>query len=213
MTRDSGIGWGTGEDISSDIWDILSSDSPTILNEPEARHHWADVNERRPGGLTIWRASPQASPAERNWDAHAFSRDIFINLDLHNDDQGEYPTDILLLNELNLSTERGDKEDDTDPSMWAARYAHLAQFQAQLLTACKERAADRGFTPNWWYPGWAPGHGEYDHAGTWGPVAALHDGICFHAYGSAEVITEAVLWYSGRFPNHPICLSEWNVPS
>ncbi len=474
MGRSDGIGWGTGESIGSDIWDILTPDSPTLLNEPEARHRWADVNERRPGGLTIWRASPQTPPAERNWSAHAFSRDIFINLDLHNNDQGEYPTDILLLNELNLclvadqrvtarrpiagtmrrydgdvitiktasgkqvtatpnhpiltrhgwlaagdihkgsevleyaagdpvlrgrqctddvdvptpisevfrslnnrggvmsrrpgvredfhgdgrdgyvdvvransllgdtlskagqevnlmvpvagtmadsfpsegaslqfsqsdlsaartlphlfhasadgrrviipnaggvstgagwpSTtlelddqirrigagesigapspgiafvqvsdvvvsryeghvynlttedhvivadgiithncyERGDNEDDTDPSMWAARYAHLAEFQAQLLTACKERAADRGFTPRWWYPGWAPGHGEYDHADTWGPVAALHDGVILHSYTTAEQITADCLWYADRFPNHPLVVGEWN---
>ena len=49
-----------GEGLADPIMSILSSDSPTILNEPEARWLYHDVAGARPDALTVWRASPQA---------------------------------------------------------------------------------------------------------------------------------------------------------
>lgn len=215
MGRPDGIHWGTGEDADSNIWSILTSESPTVLNEPEARWHWAAVAARRPNGLTVWRSSPEQRPADRKWDAHAFSRDVFKNLDAHHDLTGVYPTDVLLLNELNLDYERGEDHHDggawdTNPKNWPGLYTELSWFLGDLLTACKERAKDRDWSPRWWFPAWSPDHGERDFVGRWEPVADRFDGIAFHAYGMAETITETVLWYEKQFPGLPLLLSEWN---
>jgi lysozyme len=217
MGRADGIHWGTGEGFDSDIWEILTSESPTILNEPEAAWHYAEVAARRPNGLTVWRSSPEQRPADRGWDAHVFSRDVFRNIDAHHDRTGAYPTDILLLNELNLDYERGDSKNDggaydTNPANWPGLYRKLATFLAQLRDECVERANDRGFYPRWWYPGWAPGHGETSDeiAALWSPGAADFGGVVLHAYTTADEIERAVRWYAERFPNHPLLVGEWN---
>lgn len=216
--RTDGIHFGTGEEIDSDIWNILVDDAPTLLNEPEARHHWAAARERHPDGLVIWRASPDRRPADDDWNAHVFSRAVFRSIDHHHHETGVYPTDILLLNELNLDFERGEDHHDggafdTDPANWPDLYTKLARFLDELLDHCQERAANRGFTPNWWYQGWAPGHGEMtpEIADLWVPGARRYDGIVLHAYTTAEAIEETVRWYAETFPSHPLVLGEWNT--
>lgn len=224
MGRADGIHWGTGqsptgfEGLDDPIMLILAADAPTIMNEPEAQWHYADVKKARPDGLTIWRASPQAKPAERNWDAHIFSRDVFDNIDQHFGRTTEHPTDILLLNELNLDYERGDSKNDggafdTNRDNWPVLYVMISQFLDELLSYCKERASDRGFTPRWWYQGWAPGHGEMmpEIAKFWVPRARRYDGIVLHAYTTADVIEADVEWYRETFPNHPLLVGEWNT--
>lgn len=211
MGRGSGIHWGTGEEINSGIWNFLEQDDPTILNEPEAQWHWAAVAQQRPRGLTIWRSSPREKPAISGWNGYSFSRSVFEGLDAHHDRTGVYPDNILLLNEINLNYERGDTHNDTNPATWPSNYRYWARFMASLLEACKERASDRGFNPRWWFPGWAPGHGELQLADEWASAAALYDGVVMHSYTDVATVTNDVLWYLQRFPDHPIVLGEWNT--
>jgi hypothetical protein len=217
--RADGIHFGTGQDYESGIWDLLSGDAPTVMNEPEAQWHWYKAKYDRPAALTIWRASPAKSPASRNWDASTFSRDVFVNIDNHyHRSSGIWPADILLLNELNLDYERGDSKNDggafdTNPANWPGLYARLATFLDDLLVACRNQAESRGFLPRFWFPGWAPGHGEYrdDIAKIWTPVADRFDGVCLHSYTNVETITNDVVWYLERFPNKSVGLFEWNT--
>lgn len=218
MGKTDGIHWGTGEDADSGIWGILPADAPTILNEPEAQWHWAEVAGRRPDGLTVWRSSPAVRPADVGWDAHSYSREVFYGLDAHYDRAGRYPTEILLLNELNLDYERGDARGDggawdTDPANWPGLYRGLSQFLSSLLTSCRERAGDRGFWPRFWYQGWAPGHGELndDIAALWTPAAREFDGICYHAYTTAHDVEQRTRWHAATFPDKPLLLGEWNT--
>ena len=87
--RVDGIHWRTGgapggrDGARDPILRVLAPDAATILNEPEAQWHWTAVAEARPDGLTVYRASPQAKPADVGWDAHAFSREVFKNLDAY----------------------------------------------------------------------------------------------------------------------------------
>jgi lysozyme len=216
--RADGIHWGTGEDENSGIWTILSPDSPTILNEPEARWHMATVAQRRPQALNVYRASPDQKPASSGWDAHAYSRSVFQSIDDLHDRTGYYPSDILLLNELNLDYERGDSKNDggaydTNPDNWPSLYRGISRFLQTLRVACQERATDRGFAPRWWYQGWAPGHGETndDISALWVPSARLYDGIVLHAYTSADEIESRVRWYADHFPGQPLLIGEWNT--
>lgn len=220
MSRDNGIHWRTGpapgnrDGPSDPILDILDGDAPTILNEPEAQWWWAAVAATRPYGRTVWRASPEVKPAQRDYDAHVYSREVFRNLDAHHDRTGAYPSDVLLLNELNLNYERGDGASDTDSSLWAARYELLGRFLGELLTECQERAGDRSWSPRWWFQGWSPGHGHRDYAALWVPVAQRYAGVCLHAYGLADWVSEEVSWYVERFgPTKPLLLGEWNPDS
>lgn len=218
MGRADGIHFGTNEDMSSGIFTILSQDAPTVVNEPEARWHMADIARRRPQALNVYRASPDRKPAERGWDAHTYSRDVFRSIDELHDRTGYYPTDILLLNELNLDYERGEDHDDggawdSNPDNWPSLYRGLSRFLSTLLSSCQARAADRGFSPRWWYQGWAPGHGDTDEdvAQIWVPTARLFDGICYHAYTDADQIEARTRWYADTFPDKPLLLGEWNT--
>jgi hypothetical protein len=218
--RTDGIHFGTGEDFESGIWELLqrNPDAATLLNEPEARHHWSRARDRHPDGLVLWRSSPSTTPAQHDWNAESFSHAVFESIDFHHDNTGVYPTDILLLNELNLDYERGEPHNDngafdTTPANWPDLYGKIATFLDELLDQCKQRAADRGFSPMWWYQGWAPGHGEMrqDIADIWVPGAQKYDGIVLHAYTTSEMIEETVRWYAQTFPNHPLVLGEWNT--
>lgn len=211
IDRATGIGWGTGEGDDSDIRHFLRVESPTIVNEPEAQWHYASI--ARTWQSVIWRSSPQRKPADDNYNGHVYSRAIFRGIDAHHERTGAYPTDILLLNELNLNYERGDAVSDTDPNLWPKLYGILASFLDALLDACKERARDRGFTPRWWFPAWAPGHGALNAnlAHLWVPIAKHFDGICLHAYTTADSITDDVEWYADTFPDKPLLLGEWNT--
>jgi len=221
MGRADGIHAGTGEEPDDGLLDLLDrqgADAPTLLNEPEAQWHWASVAQQRPGALNVWRASPERKPAQANWDAHVFSRDVFKNLDAHHDRTGLYPSDVLLLNELNLDYERGDSKNDggafdTNPANWPGLYSKLARFLGSLLDECDDRAKDRQWAPRWWFPGWAPGHGEMndDIAAIWVPVAQRYDAVCLHAYYDTQTITDAVIWYARTFPDYPLLLGEWNM--
>lgn len=230
MGRADGIHWRTGaapngrEGAADPILDVLQLDAPTILNEPEAQWHYAPVVARRAeyaasagytAGPTIWRSSPERKPTQARYDPFSFSRSVFIGLDAHRSRTGMYPTDVLLLNEQNLNYERGDEFDDTDASQWPSNYAAWARFHAELLQNCKDRAADRSWSPRWWYQAWAPGHGEMreDIAALWVPAAQLYDGVCLHAYDSVDVVTQTVEWYARTFPGHPLLLGEWNAPN
>jgi hypothetical protein len=112
MGNVDGIHFGTGEDQDSGIFDILDPAGACVVNEPEARWHFAAIERKHPGGLNIWRASPALKPAQSGWDAHAFSRAIFESIDFHFARTGQYPAHILLLNELNLDYERGEETGD-----------------------------------------------------------------------------------------------------
>ena len=214
--RFAGLHVGTGEEPGNDLLDLLHPDAPTVVNEPEARHWWTYLADHRTG-LTIWRASPSVRPADVGWNAHAFSREVFRSLDEHHDRFGRYPTDVLLLNELNLDYERGESQGaawDTDPANWPGLYTRLARFLSELLDHCRERAARReNFRPRWWYQGWAPGHGEQtsEIAALWVPGAQAFDGIVMHAYHDRETITNDALWYLRTFLDHPVVLGEWNT--
>jgi len=217
MGRADGVHFGTGVEPADGIFDILDDTAPTILNEPEARHWWAHMAQRR-SGLTVWRAAPEKKPADVNWSAHAYSREIFTAIDWHYSHSGVYPTDILLLNELNLDYERGEEHNDggawdTNPDNWPGLYTKLATFLDGLLIACKERAQARKFEPRWWFQAWAPGHGEMndDIAAIWVPTAANYDAITLHAYHDHDTITNDTLWYERTFPNHDLLLGEWNM--
>lgn len=216
MGRSDGIHFGTGEEPDDGILELLREDAPTVMNEPEAKEHYARLARR--SGLTVWRVSPDRRPAQDSWDAHVFSRSVFRSIDEHHDRTGAYPTDILMLNELNLDYERGDSKNDggaydTNPDNWPSLYRGLSRFLEALLVACKERAADRGFTARWWFPGWAPGHGEQipEIAALWVPVAKKYDAVCLHAYYDTESITSDVLWYRRTFPGTPLLLGEYNM--
>jgi lysozyme len=218
MGNVDGIHFGTGEDQDSGIFDILDPAGACVVNEPEARWHFAAIERKHPGGLNIWRASPALKPAQSGWDAHAFSRAIFESIDFHFARTGQYPAHILLLNELNLDYERGEETGDggafdTNPDNWPALYSKLADFLDALLYACRERAHDRGFYPWFWFQGWAPGHGETtpEIANIWTPVARKYDGIVLHSYHDADTITGDILWYRTTFPDHVLCLGEWNT--
>jgi hypothetical protein len=224
MARVDGIHWRTGgapgglDGAADPILRVLAPDAAAVINEPEAQWHWAAIADARPDGLNVWRASPQARPADRGWDGHAFSRDVFKNLDAHHDRTGRYPDNILLLNELNLDYERGEDHHDggafdTNPKNWPGLYAKIARFMRDLLVSCKERAADRRFAPRWWFQAWSPGHGEQQDeiAALWVPVAKQFDGVCFHAYYDADTVTHDALWYAETFPAHPLLLGEWNT--
>jgi len=220
--RAAGIHWRTGpapdgrDGAEDPIFDVLDSRAPTVLNEPEAQWHWAAVAEKR-SGLTVWRSSPERRPADDGWDPHVFSRAVFKGLDAHHDRTGVYPTDVLLLNELNLDYERGEDHGDggafdTNPANWPGLYAKIADFLNGLLDNCKERAANRdNCNPRWWFQGWAPGHGHRDFFDVWGPVAMRYDGICLHAYDGVGPMTDEILWYARQFPDHPLLLGEWNT--
>jgi GH25 family lysozyme M1 (1,4-beta-N-acetylmuramidase) len=214
--RADGIHWRTGgapgdrEGADDPIRQVLSDDSPTVMDEPEARWHWASVAAVRPDALTFWRSSPQKSPADRFYNAHDFSRDVFYNIDDHYHRTGVYPKDVILLNELNLNYERGDNASDVDAALWPARYAQLGGFLSSLVDECRARAADRGAAIRWWFPGWSPGHGEAENLASWLPAALKYDGVCLHGYGTEEWITQQILWYAGTFPDHPLVLGEWN---
>jgi hypothetical protein len=220
--RAAGIHWRAGpapngrDGADDSILDVLDPAAPTILNEPEAQWHWASVAERRTG-LTVWRSSPGPNtPAGDGWDPHVFSRAVFRNLDAHKDrNDGVYPTDVLLLNELNLDYERGESQGadfDTNADNWPGLYSRIADFLNGLLDNCKERAANRdNCNPRWWFQGWAPGHGHRDFFETWGPVAKRYDGICLHAYDGVDAITDEIRWYAQQFPEHPLLLGEWNT--
>jgi len=229
MGRADGIHWRTGsapagrDGPTDPILDVLQLDAPTIMNEPEAQWYWLAVVARRAEyaasvgyapGLTVWRSSPQEKPALSGWNAHSYSRSVFANLDAHHDRTGAYPSDVLLLNELNLNYERGDEHDDMQASNWPSNYRYWADFLVGLLGACRERAADRGWSPRWWFPAWAPGHGELrdDIAPLWTSAAEMFDGVCLHAYNSVESVTQTVEWYARAFPRHPLLLGEWNAP-
>jgi hypothetical protein len=221
MGRGDGIHAGTGEEPSDGLLDLLEgqgADAPTLLNEPEAQWHWASVAQQRPNAMTVWRASPDEKPAQSGWDAHAYSREIFKNLDAHHDRTGVYPSDVMLLNELNLDYERGDSKNDggafdTNPGNWQGLYSKLATFLGQLLDECDDRAKDRNWAPRWWFPGWAPGHGEMDDdiASIWVPTAMRYDGVTLHAYHDRDTITDTVVWYARTFPDQPLLLGEWNM--
>jgi hypothetical protein len=218
LVRVDGIHFGTGEDASSGFFDLAHPDSPTVINEPEAQWHYSDIDARRPNATNVWRSSPAVKPAQSGWSGHAFSREVFKGIDDHHNRGGIYPTDILLLNELNLDYERGDAKDDggafdTNPDNWPFIYQLTAGFLANLLVSCRERAADRGFSPRWWFPGWAPGHGEYrpEIASIWVPVATQYDAVCLHSYTDADTITSDVLWYLRTFPETDLLLGEWNT--
>lgn len=218
VARGDGIHFGTGEEPNDGIMSILAPDAPCLLNEPEGQHWWGWMQQQRPLALNVYRASPQRKPADLNWDAHAYSREIFKGLDFHHGKWGFYPTEILLLNELNLDYERGDSKNDggaydTNPNNWPSLYRKLADFLDGLLFYCKERAADRGFAARWWFPGWAPGHGEMNPeiAGIWVPVAKKYDAVCLHAYYDRTTITDTTVWYAETFPNTPLLLGEWNM--
>lgn len=213
-----GIHFGTGEDMSSGFFDLADPLSPTVINEPEAKWHYAYIEEKRPGALNVWRSSPVVRPASVSWNPHIFSRAVFDGIDEHHARTGKHPTDILLLNELNLDYERGPSlldhgAFDTNPANWPSLYAQISEFLAGLLPACQERARDRGFDPRFWFPSWAPGHGEFtpEIARIWTPVAALYDCVSLHSYTDADTITADVLWYLRQFPKHPIGLFEWNT--
>lgn len=213
-----GLHFGTGEDLGSGFFDLASPESPTVINEPEAQWHYAGIAQRRPQAVNVWRSSPEQRPAKSGWSGHSFSREVFKGLDAHHDRTGVYPTDILLLNELNLDYERGDAKNDggaydTNPANWPIIYTLVSQFLADLLVSCKERAVDRGFSPRWWFPGWAPGHGEYrpEIASIWVPVAKQYDAVCLHSYTDADTITSDILWYLWMFPQTDLLLGEWNT--
>lgn len=219
MGRVDGIHFPTGQDMSTGLLDVLEPDSTTIMNEPEARWHYAAMRARFPDALVIWRASPDKKPADLGWDANEYSREIFRSLDFHADrNYGEYPTDVLLLNELNLDYERGEDHHDggawdTHPDNWPSLYRGLSTFLQYLLVACRERFRDRGVNPRIWFPAWAPSHGEREPEirALWEPVAQMFDGVCFHAYGASEGIQDAISWYAEWFPNKPLNLGEWNT--
>lgn len=219
MGRVDGIHFPTSQDMSTALLGVLDPTSTTVMNEPEARWHYNDMHVRFPEALIVWRASPDKKPADLGWDAHAYSREIYRSLDFHADrHDDQYPTDILLLNELNLDYERGEDHHDggafdTNPENWPSLYGQIARFLTDLLFECRERARDRGIKPRFWFPAWAPGHGEQNSGilAIWKPVAEQYDGVCFHAYGASEPIQDAIWWYSGQFPNHPLLLGEWNT--
>jgi len=216
MGRADGIHFGTGVEPDDGILDILASEAPTILNEPEAKWWWGWMAQRR-SGLTVWRTSPQIKPAQAGWDAHAYSREIFKSLDEHHDRFGMYPNEVLIDNETNLDYERGENQGaayDTNPANWPALYTKLATFYSDVLDHCKERAGRReNFTPQWWFQGWAPGHGEQtpEIAAIWVPVAQRYDAVGMHAYFDLDTITNDILWYLGTFFGKRIGLFEWNM--
>jgi hypothetical protein len=218
MGRADGIHWRTGPEPSGKdgekdpILKVLPRDAPTIICEPEAQWHWAAVAGRR-NGLTLWRAIPEQNkrPAKLKYNASKMADVIFVNIDAHHDRTGEWPSDVLLLNELCLNYERGDNNDDTDSSAWPEMYRTLAKFLNDLLDECEDRDLHRSGMMRFWFPGWSPGHGHRENVDIWGPVAARYDGIVYHSYTTADGITDETLWYIDQFPAHRLCLGEWDM--
>lgn len=218
MGRMDGIHFGTGEEPQDGILDIIPADSACVLNEPEGKHWWQHMKDRMPDGLVVYRAAPELKPAQVGWDADAYSQIIFQGIDFHHERYGTYPSEVLLLNELNLDYERGDSKNDggaydTNPANWPDLYGRLSQFLSELLEYCKDRATERGFDPRWWFPGWAPGHGEMspEIASIWVPVARQYDAVCLHAYHDVQTITDTIIWYDQTFPDHALLLGEWDM--
>ena len=130
-----GVGWPNGPTDNERLYRLPGSTFTLLDGE-----HWhlEELRRRRPDALIVQRALP-GTLAEHGWDAGRLANAAMRWW-------GQYPfgerSHLVPHNELNLSYERGDVEDDWDPAAAGPRYERVATLLAEVeigRASCRER--------------------------------------------------------------------------
>lgn len=197
--RHAGCGWPNGP-VSGGNSHILSLPSPDLLML--GSEHWHVVEAQNAGKRVLFRgmARPGYRPAELNWDASDYVREI--TRDLERLPPGTVKQ-FVAWNELNLQDERGDHEPDHGDL--TAMMTRIGRFTRDVVILLRRK-----------YPGVELHYGafapkdECDYVDLWRAAAESCDVIDVHAYGHGVGIVGHIDKYAGLFPNHPIHLTEWH---
>lgn len=194
-------------------WPNMAADNAKILALPSRQllmlnsEHWHYDNNLAAGKEVLWRGVPRPGkrPAELKYDDRKFAEECRLHI---GDEGAKKPVvNFVGWNELNLQDERGDHEDDNDPSLWQDRYHKLGIFLADVVTRLKSgstRDADIHFGA------WAPGKGEIEFLSLWRQAALACNVVDFHAYDSLDNIKGAYDTYRSIFPGKRLALTEWH---
>ena len=197
--RHAGCGWPNGA-VSGGNGHILSLPSPDLLML--GSEHWHVVEAQNAGKRVLFRgmARPGYRPAELNWDASDYVREI--TRDMERLAPGTVKQ-FVPWNELNLQDERGDHE--SDHGDLTEMMTRIGRFTRDVVILLRRK-----------YPGvelhfgaFAP-KDETDYVDLWRAAAESCDVIDVHAYGHGVGIVGHVEKYQQLFPNHPINLTEWH---
>jgi hypothetical protein len=197
--RHAGCGWPNGP-VSGGNRHILSLPAPDLLML--GSEHWHVVEAQNAGKRVLFRgmARPGYRPAELNWDASDYVREITRDMD-------RLPPgtvrQFVAWNELNLQDERGDHEPDHGDL--TELMTRIGRFTRDVVILLRRK-----------YPGVELHYGafapkdETDYVDLWRAAAESCDVIDVHAYGHGIGIVGHVSKYQQLFPNHPINLTEWH---
>ncbi len=124
---------------------------------------------------------------------------------------GQYPFDershLVPHNELNLSYERGDVEDDWDPAAAGPRYERVATLLAEVARKLRD---EHGFRGALHFPAWSPGQHWREHVERWKPAVDRFDVLDFHEYETLERVRDSYEWLRSHWPDKPLALTEWH---
>jgi GH25 family lysozyme M1 (1,4-beta-N-acetylmuramidase) len=166
----------------------------TLICAPSARYWYGACRAASP--LVIWRAIPRQGklPAQLDWNPRLVAAECLNLWDEQPHDGEEW---FLPLNELQFIRESGEAFPGYGPTA-----LHLQDLRHSLRLRLPE-------TVKLMFPAWVPST-DGDYLDSWRVEAGLWDGICLHAYGSAETMRARYQSYRDAFPDHPILVGEWN---
>jgi len=198
--RYAGVGWPNGPTDNERLYALPGS---TFLLLDSEHWHLEELRRRRPDALIVQRALP-GTLAEHGWDAGRLANAAMRWW-------GQYPFDershLVPHNELNLSYERGDAEDDWDPAAAGPRYERIATLLAEVARKLRD---EHGFRGALHFPAWSPGQHWREHVERWKPAVDRFDVLDFHAYETLARVRDSYEWLRGHWPEKPLALTEWH---
>lgn len=172
------------------------ADGCLLITAESARYWYGEARERCP--LVVWRAIPRPGrePANLGWNPARVADEVLNLWDEQAEAHHGREEWFLPLNELQFPKESG--QDFRGYDYTALRLAYLRLELRQRLPAVRLM-----------FPAWVPTD-DVAWLSQWQSEAEKWDGVCVHAYGSAESIRGRYDSYRAAFPGMPLFIGEHN---